>query len=86
MRCRPVELGLDDLVGDLGLEPRHLERRPVGRLAARLDGELGGEAPGLVLVGGKLVREVGLLAEDAAGSTRAAVQNQLPMCDSTASE
>ena len=81
-----LELLRDHLVGHLDLALRHLELRPVGRLGLRLDGELGREAP--ALASRSWAARTGTRAARPAvrACAAAAVQNQLPMCDSTASE
>src|SRR6185437_17114366 len=53
-RPERVELALDEVLRDLRLVGADLERRPVGDLRLRLDGDRGGELPVLVLRGRKL--------------------------------
>ena len=60
MRCSSLELGVDRLGRHLRLVPRHLERRPVGRLGLRLHLDGRGERPVVALARRQLVLVLGL--------------------------
>ena len=71
MRCSSLELRVDGLLRHLGLVPRHLERRPVGRLGLRLHLDGRREDPVVAFARRQLVL---VLAAARPGSTRARVR------------